>query len=169
MRHADAQSVCRPSLFALAHVRYGRYPGVEETPAASTSTGASPRPELHLVRQFDVEFNILKATILPHHEGVMVLELRGLQPNIRKGLAYLKEQGVAVERLATGLRRDEEKCLQCGACTGICPTGALSIHRPDMAVLFNPEICSGCGLCVTICPVRAMEVSLDRRGDTWPD
>jgi len=123
----------------------------------------------HLVRQFDVEFNILKATILPQHEGVMVLELRGLQPNIRKGLAYLKEQGVAVERLATGLRRDEEKCLQCGACTGICPTGALSIHRPDMAVLFNPEICSGCGLCVTICPVRAMEVSLDRRGDTWPD
>jgi ferredoxin len=114
-----------------------------------------------LVRQFDVDFNLLKATILPQNEGVMVIELRGHKTNIKKGLTYLKEQGVKAERLATGLRRDEEKCFQCGACTGICPTGALAIRRPDMAVLFDPEKCSGCGLCVTLCPVRAMEVSLD--------
>jgi ferredoxin len=121
-----------------------------------------------LVRQFDIEFNILQATILPQHEGVMVLEIRGLKPNLKEGMAYLRERGVEVERLATGIRRDEEKCFQCGACTGVCPTGALSIRRKDMAVLFEPEKCSGCGLCVTVCPVRAMEVSLDRQGSTWP-
>jgi ferredoxin len=114
-----------------------------------------------LVKQFDVEFNILKATILPQHEGVMVIELMGHKTNIKKGLSYLKELGVTPERLATSIRRDDEKCFQCGACTGICPTGALYIHRPDMAVLFDPEKCSGCCLCVTLCPVRAMEVSLD--------
>ena len=38
-----------------------------------------------LVKQFDVEFNILKATILPQHEGVMILELRGHKENIKKG------------------------------------------------------------------------------------
>lgn len=117
-----------------------------------------------LVKQFDVEFNILKATILPQHEGVMVLELMGHKANIKSGLTYLKELGVKAERVATAIRRDDEKCFQCGACTGICPTGALFIRRSDMAVLFDAEKCSGCGLCVTLCPVRAMEVSLENNG-----
>jgi ferredoxin len=117
-----------------------------------------------LVKQFDVEFNILKATILPQHEGVMILELQGHKENIKKGLTYLKGLNVKAESVATSIHRDDEKCFQCGACTGICPTGALYILRPEMAVVFDPGKCSGCGLCVTICPVRAMEVSLDRRG-----
>jgi ferredoxin len=114
------------------------------------------------VKQFDVEFNILKATILPQHEGVMILELRGHKDNIKKGLRYLKGLDVKSESVATSIHRDGEKCFQCGACTGICPTGALSLKRPEMAVIFDPEKCSGCGLCVTVCPVKAMEVSLDQ-------
>ena len=115
-----------------------------------------------LVKKFDVEFNILKATILPQHEGIMVLELRGHKENIKKGLHYLKELDVKSESVATSIHRDNERCFQCGACTGICPTEALSIKRPEMAVLFDPEKCTGCGLCVTVCPVRAMEVSISR-------
>ena len=93
----------------------------------------------HLVRQFDVEFNILKATILPQHEGVMILELRGHRENIKKGLNYLKGLDVKAESIATSIHRDDGKCFQCGACTGICPTGALSLKRPEMAVIFEPE------------------------------
>lgn len=115
-----------------------------------------------LVKQFDVGFNILKATILPQHEGVMILELQGHKENIKKGLTYLKGLNVKAESVATSIHRDDEKCFQCGACTGICPTGALYIHRPEMTVVFDAEKCSGCGLCVSVCPVRAMEVSLDR-------
>jgi ferredoxin len=59
------------------------------------------------------------------------------------------------------IRRDDEKCYQCGACTGVCPTGALSVNRPDMAIPFDPEKCTACGLCVAVCPARAMEVSLN--------
>lgn len=114
-----------------------------------------------LVKSFEIDFNILKATILPLHEGLMVLELRGPKKNVEDGLNYLKNQGVMVEVMATEIRRDDEKCYQCGVCTGICPTKALHIHRPDMAVLFDPDVCSGCGLCVNVCPVRAMEVSLN--------
>lgn len=117
-----------------------------------------------LVKQFDVEFNILKATILPQHEGVMILELRGHKENIKKGLRYLKGLDVKSESVATSIHRDDEQCFQCGACTGICPTGALYLKRPEMAVMFEPEKCSGCGLCVTVCPVKAMEVSLDKTG-----
>lgn len=114
-----------------------------------------------LVKEFDVEFNILKAAINLQDEGMMVLELRGHKANIDKGLAYLKAQGVVVERVAATIRRDFELCVQCGVCTGICPTGALSMQRPDMAVLFEPDRCTGCGLCVAVCPVRAMTVAND--------
>jgi L-aspartate semialdehyde sulfurtransferase ferredoxin len=114
-----------------------------------------------LVRRYDIEFNILKADILPQREGIMIIELKGLRENVQEALTYLKDLGVNVERLAGKIRRDEGRCFQCGACTGVCPVGALSIHRPDMAVLFDPEKCTGCGLCVPVCPVRAMEVCFD--------
>jgi len=114
-----------------------------------------------LVKQFGVEFNILRADINLQQEGLMVLEIMGHKAKVDQGIRYLKDMGVQVERVATGIQRDDDKCFQCGACTGICPTGALHISRPEMAVLFEPDKCSGCGLCVTVCPVRAMEVSLD--------
>ena len=113
-----------------------------------------------LVKQYGVEFNILKATILPQREGLMVIELIGHKENVRSSLKYLKDFGVTIESLSTIIRRDEEKCFQCGACTGICPVGALYVNRLDMSVLFDPDKCTGCGLCVNVCPVRAMEVSL---------
>ena len=114
-----------------------------------------------LSRRYDIEFNILKADILPLRDGIMIIELKGLRENVKESLAYLKDMGVKVERLSGKIRRDEEKCFQCGSCTGICPVGALYIQRPEMVVLFEPEKCTGCGLCVTGCPVRAMTVSFD--------
>ena len=122
----------------------------------------SDKPFIYnLVKIYDVESNILKADIYPHREGMMVLELRGVKENVKEGLEYLRSFGVRVECLVAGISRDEKKCFQCGACTGVCPVGALYIRRPDMAVMFDPEKCTGCSLCVTICPVRAMDVSLD--------
>lgn len=113
-----------------------------------------------LVKQFDLEFNILKATVLFQHEGVMVLELSGHKEKVQAGVEYLKELGVGVEKVATFIHRDDEKCFECGACTGVCPTGALHLQRPEMAVIFDVQRCTGCGLCVPVCPVRAMELSL---------
>lgn len=112
-----------------------------------------------LVKKYDVEFNILKADILPQREGVMILELKGIKDKVKNALDYLRSFNVQVERLAAAINRDDEKCFQCGACTGICPVGALAIKRPEMEVIFDPEKCTGCSLCVPFCPVRAMEVS----------
>ncbi len=120
----------------------------------------SSEPNIYqLVKQYDVEFNILKADILPQRDGVMILELKGPQEKVKKGLDYLKTFGVKVKRLAAAINRDDEKCFQCGACTGICPVGALYIKRPSMEVVFDADKCTGCSLCVPVCPVRAMEVS----------
>lgn len=124
----------------------------------------SDRPFVYkLVKDFDLEFNILKADILLQREGMMILEIKGSSKSaVRAGIDFLRSSGIVVQRLAARIRRDDEKCFQCGACTGICPSAALYIIRPSMEVAFDADRCTGCGLCVPICPVRAMEVSLDR-------
>jgi ferredoxin len=111
-----------------------------------------------LVKTFNLEFNILNATILPRKEGIMVLELSGQKKNFREGVKYLKEQGIDVTNASQVVKRDEYRCTHCGACTAVCSTGALSIVRPEMLVNFNQRKCSVCELCVTACPVRAMKV-----------
>ncbi|MBK5099908.1 MAG: 4Fe-4S dicluster domain-containing protein [Desulfobacteraceae bacterium] len=117
---------------------------------------------VNLVKKFDLSFNILKATIYPRKEGLMVLELSGHRKNFQRGVRYLKSLGIKVESIGQDIKRDEERCFQCGACTAVCPTGSLYISRPDMEVIFDGDKCSGCELCVSACPARAMEVKFDR-------
>jgi len=117
---------------------------------------------VNLVKRFDLSFNILKATIYPRKEGLMVLELSGQRNDFQKGVRYLKSLGVKVESIGQDIKRDEERCFQCGACTAVCPTNALYIRRPTMEVIFEKERCSACELCVSACPAQAMEVRFDR-------
>ena len=117
---------------------------------------------VNLVKRFDLSFNILKATIYPRKEGFMVMELSGHRKNFQKGVRYLKSLGIKVENVGQDIRRDEEKCFQCGACTAVCPTSALHIERPEMAVIFDRDRCSACELCVVACPARAMEVKFNK-------
>ncbi len=119
----------------------------------------------NLVRTYNLSFNILKAQIYPRKEGLMVMELRGNRKDYERGIQYLQDIGVIIESIAQGIRRDDERCYQCGACTAVCPTGALHIQRPEMEVLFDSERCSACELCVKTCPSRAMIVTLDRSLD----
>ena len=117
---------------------------------------------VNLVKKFDLSFNILKATIYPRKEGLMVLELSGHRKNFQRGVRYLKSLGVKVENIGQDIKRDQEKCFQCGACTAVCPTGALYIKRPEMEVIFDSDRCSACELCVSACLARAMEVKFDK-------
>lgn len=111
-----------------------------------------------LASDFNLTFNILKATILPRKEGVMVMELSGKRKDFNKGVQYLKKHGVQVQAADRDIKRNTTICTHCGACTAVCPTGALSIKRPEMSVEFKQKKCSVCGLCVPACPPRAMEV-----------
>ncbi len=116
----------------------------------------------NLVKKFDLTFNILKATIYPRKEGMVVMELTGHRKNYQQGVRYLKDIGIKVENIGHDIRRDEDKCYQCGAGTAVCPTGALSIQRPEMAVLFEKDKCSACELCMLTCPAMAMETKFDK-------
>ena len=111
----------------------------------------------YLAKDYDLTFNILNATVLPRKEGIMVLELSGTRKNFKAGVNYLKSQGVQVQNASQEVKRIKKKCTHCGACTAVCPTGALAVQRPEMLVDFNQKKCSVCELCLTACPHRAME------------
>lgn len=109
-----------------------------------------------LARDFELVFNILEAKILPRKEGRILLELRGSEDIIAKGIRFLEQNHVVVEPLSDKVWREEDKCVNCGACTGLCPTDALSMKRPEMTVSFDVEKCVACGMCGLVCPFGAM-------------
>lgn len=113
----------------------------------------------NLAKDYDLTFAILHAEIFPRKEGLLVLELSGTVTNFDSGVAYLKSRGVKVKTADQEIKRDDESCVHCGACTSVCPTKALYIKRPEMYVEFDQEKCSICELCILTCPVRAMSVS----------
>jgi ferredoxin len=111
-----------------------------------------------LVREFDIDFNILKASITPREEGILVLEVTGEQENYERGLNYLESCGVAIQPLSQDIKRNDTKCTNCGACIAVCPTDALTVDRESMEVVFDYDECAACELCISVCPPRAMEV-----------
>ena len=112
-----------------------------------------------MVRKFGLEFNILRASITPDREGLMVLGLTGKRADVEGALAWVKEQGVTVQPLEKDVTRDDAACSRCGACVVICPTGALYKEIETQEVYFDTDKCIACELCVPICPPRAMAVT----------
>jgi ferredoxin len=60
------------------------------------------------------------------------------------------------------MRVDRRACMWCGACVGICPKNAITLH--ETRIEFYDE-CNLCRMCVPSCPVGAIEmVKLDGEG-----
>jgi ferredoxin len=116
-----------------------------------------------IAKDFDIVFNVLEAKIFPKQEGRIILGLTGSDAQIEETLNYFKTEGVEVQILADMIKRDEQKCVHCGACTAVCRVDALYINRETMEVIFDAEKCVACGLCRLACPVNAMSgTAIDR-------
>ena len=111
-----------------------------------------------LVKDYDLEFSILKAQITPGKEGLLVMELRGEASNYEQGLQYLRNMDVSIQPLSQDIVRNEARCTDCGVCVPLCPTDALTVDPSSRRVRFNNDACIACEYCVKICPLRAMEV-----------
>ncbi len=111
-----------------------------------------------LVKDYDLEFNILKASISPEEEGLLVLELKGGQKEYDRGINFLLKSGIKIQSLSQDVTRNEERCTHCGACITVCPSGAFELEPQTRRVKFDNEKCIVCGLCIKACPPRAMEV-----------
>jgi ferredoxin len=112
----------------------------------------------HLVKEYNLEFNILKALFTQEEEGLMVMELRGDRRDYDQGIRYLTDTGVKIQALSQDVVRNEERCTHCGACVTVCPTDAFEVESSTKEVLFYNEKCVACELCIKACPPRAMEL-----------
>jgi ferredoxin len=113
-----------------------------------------------LVRECGITVNILRARVEPEEEGRLVVEFSGEAQGIRSALAVLAEIGVGVEPLERGIVWRKELCIDCGACPGQCPTGALAPDAETSCVEFDREKCIACELCVPACPYGAIEAAI---------
>ena len=111
-----------------------------------------------LVKEHNLVLNILKASVTPKEEGLLILELSGARKDYDRGIQYLTDVGVRIQSLGQNIMRNDARCTHCGACVVICPTGALALEPKTRMVNFHEDKCTACELCVLACPPRAMEV-----------
>ena len=110
----------------------------------------------YLARDYNLLFNVLRAQVNPQQEGLLIMELTGEKADYDRGIEYLRGLGVRMQPLSQDIRRLDERCTSCGACTAVCPTGALAVDRPSMEVLFDDAKCVACEMCLGACPTKAM-------------
>jgi len=108
----------------------------------------------HLVKDYDIVPNILRAQIQPGQEGRMLVEVTGRKDDLARGVAFLEEQGLAVREAASDICLDDDLCVTCGLCTAVCRPGALFLD--GQALVFDKDKCVYCEACVQACPRRAV-------------
>ena len=113
----------------------------------------------HLIADYGVRVNILRASIDPGKHGRMFVELAGEESQLSRGLNYLERIGVKVEPLAQEIQHLTERCSSCTSCVPHCPTQALDVDRNSWEVSFDPEKCIACLSCLDVCIYKAMALT----------
>jgi ferredoxin len=113
-----------------------------------------------LVKEYDIAINILFAKVLPNETGKLIVEFSYTkEKDFEKGLKFLRDLGVKIEPISKEIARDEDNCIDCGACTAVCRTNALTINRKTFEVEFNQEKCVLCEMCIHACPMKVISIS----------
>jgi len=110
----------------------------------------------HLVKDYDLRMNILHADIGINKSGKLIVDIEGEESNIEKGLEFVQEQGVSYKLFNKTIIWQEDRCIHCGTCTSVCPSGALQMNKEDWSLTFDKEKCLICELCVKTCPLDVM-------------
>lgn len=110
----------------------------------------------HLVKDYDVVPNILRAQIQPGQEGRMLVEVSGRKESLEAGVRFLESQGLQVREAASDICLDEARCVSCGLCTAVCRSGALTLDGEKL--VFDKDKCVYCEACVVACPRRAVSL-----------
>lgn len=99
--------------------------------------------------------NILSAR-MNQQGGEILVEID--TDHIEGVIKAFRERGVTVD-VRRLIEKDDDKCVDCGACVSICPMDALTFDD-DHSVILLEDRCNGvtCGLCVDTCPQRAIRL-----------
>ncbi len=110
-----------------------------------------------VVRSYDVEVNILRASITPEEDGRAFVIFSGEHQRIDDALDYLKKSGVNVILPSQKIIRNEEKCTDCSACVGQCISKALTVSPETFRIEYHVDKCIACKLCIPACAFGALE------------
>ena len=55
---------------------------------------------------------------------------------------------------------DENLCIECGQCVGLCHVDALSLDYDTFSLIYEEEKCIFCKLCLDACPRKAIKLSV---------
>ncbi len=113
-----------------------------------------------LAKDFNVAANIIRAQVTPNQTGTLVVELQGDIDQIDEAVEWMEEQSIAVSQASHEILIDEEICVHCGLCTGVCPTQALSLDPHTFRLQFAQSRCIVCEQCIPTCPVQAISTNL---------
>lgn len=100
--------------------------------------------------------NILKADI-DQDKGVMVINVIGTVEDARRVVKAFGRYGMKLKKLAKRISLDRDRCIDCGACVGLCPVDALSMDR-KMKLKLREDKCIQCKACVVACPMKALSI-----------
>ena len=96
------------------------------------------------VKKYNLEFNILKASIAPPEGGLLVVELQGGKKDVQDALDYLASLNIEIKNLSRDITRNDDSCVHCGVCVAICPSDALVLDHADWHVEFIADKCVDC-------------------------
>lgn len=113
-----------------------------------------------LARDFNIAGNIIRAQIDHDRVGKMVLELSGDMDQLESAIEWMRSQEVEVTLDGREIVIDEDLCVDCGLCTGVCPTEALSLQADTFRLNFSRSKCTVCEQCIIACPVNAITLNL---------
>jgi L-aspartate semialdehyde sulfurtransferase ferredoxin len=113
-----------------------------------------------LARDFNIAANIIRAQIAPNQEGKMVLELSGDIDQLESAIEWMRSQDIEVSTDKREIMIDETQCVDCGLCTGVCPTTALRLDSVSFRLDFKRSLCIVCEQCISDCPVEAISINL---------
>jgi NAD-dependent dihydropyrimidine dehydrogenase PreA subunit len=113
-----------------------------------------------LAKDFNVAANIIRAQVAPNQVGTLVLELSGDIDELEAAIEWLEMQNIGVSQASREIIIDEEKCVDCGLCTGVCPTEALTLDPDSFRLKFLRSRCVVCEQCIPTCPVVAISTNL---------
>lgn len=113
-----------------------------------------------LAKDFNVAANIIRAQVAPNQVGTLVVELSGDIDQLEDAIAWLQENDIGISQASREITIDEDACVHCGLCTGVCPTTALTLDPESFKLTFMRSRCIVCEQCIPTCPVQAISTNL---------
>jgi ferredoxin len=113
-----------------------------------------------LAKDFNVASNIIRAQVAPNQVGKAVVELSGDIDQLDEAIEWMRSQDIHVSLASREILIDEDICVHCGLCTGVCPTQSLTLDPETYKLTFTRSRCIVCEQCIPTCPVQAISTNL---------